>query len=142
MLFAALVVALQVKQFYTAPTAIRSLMRAGDLYVKQHLRDTLRILGSVGEPINPEAWKWYHDIVSAAGCMFRPFGIPGTPFGIIGQLGGLGCALVCEVIGSRDELVAALGTHWAPTGDVLLLAHVQVPVRCEHEEAYHACQRG
>lgn len=43
-----------VKQFYTAPTAIRSLMRAGDLYVKEHLRDSLRILGSVGEPINPE----------------------------------------------------------------------------------------
>jgi acetyl-CoA synthetase len=52
-----------VRQFYTAPTAIRSLMRAGDLYVKQHLRDTLRILGSVGEPINPEAWRWYHDVV-------------------------------------------------------------------------------
>lgn len=43
-----------VRQFYTAPTAIRSLMRAGDLYVKEHLRDSLRILGSVGEPINPE----------------------------------------------------------------------------------------
>lgn len=48
----------QVRQFYTAPTAIRSLMRAGDLYVKEHLRDSLRILGSVGEPINPEAWRW------------------------------------------------------------------------------------
>jgi len=58
----------KVKQFYTAPTAIRSLMRAGDLYVKQHLRDTLRILGSVGEPINPEAWKWYHDIVGDGRC--------------------------------------------------------------------------
>jgi acetyl-CoA synthetase len=43
-----------VKQFYTAPTAIRSLMRAGELYVKEHGRDSLRILGSVGEPINPE----------------------------------------------------------------------------------------
>lgn len=48
----------QVKQFYTAPTAIRSLMRAGELYVKEHNRDSLRILGSVGEPINPEAWRW------------------------------------------------------------------------------------
>lgn len=46
------------KQFYTAPTAIRSLMRAGDLFVKEHTRDSLRILGSVGEPINPEAWRW------------------------------------------------------------------------------------
>ncbi len=52
------ILGLQVKQFYTAPTAIRSLMRAGDLYVKEHLRDSLRILGSVGEPINPEAWRW------------------------------------------------------------------------------------
>jgi hypothetical protein len=57
-----------VKQFYTAPTAIRSLMRAGDLYVKEHLRDSLRILGSVGEPINPEAWRWYHDIVGDGRC--------------------------------------------------------------------------
>lgn len=56
------------KQFYTAPTAIRSLMRAGDLYVKEHLRDSLRILGSVGEPINPEAWRWYHDIVGDGRC--------------------------------------------------------------------------
>ena len=48
----------QVKQFYTAPTAIRSLMRAGELFVKEHSRDSLRILGSVGEPINPEAWRW------------------------------------------------------------------------------------
>lgn len=56
------------KQFYTAPTAIRSLMRAGDLYVKEHLRDSLRILGSVGEPINPEAWRWYHDVVGDGRC--------------------------------------------------------------------------
>lgn len=53
-----LLLCVQVRQFYTAPTAIRSLMRAGDLYVKEHLRDSLRILGSVGEPINPEAWRW------------------------------------------------------------------------------------
>eukprot|EP00879_Flechtneria_rotunda_P010550 GHRR01011030.1.p1 GENE.GHRR01011030.1~~GHRR01011030.1.p1 ORF type:complete len:632 (+),score=174.59 GHRR01011030.1:389-2284(+) len=58
----------RVKQFYTAPTAIRSLMRAGDLYLKEHLRDSLRILGSVGEPINPEAWRWYHDIVGDGRC--------------------------------------------------------------------------
>jgi len=47
-----------VKQFYTAPTAIRSLMRAGEMFVKEHKRDSLHILGSVGEPINPEAWRW------------------------------------------------------------------------------------
>ena len=48
----------QVKQFYTAPTAIRSLMRSGEEWVKKHDRGSLRVLGSVGEPINPEAWKW------------------------------------------------------------------------------------
>ncbi|KIZ06574.1 acetyl-CoA synthetase [Monoraphidium neglectum] len=58
----------KVKQFYTAPTAIRSLMRAGELYVKEHNRDSLRILGSVGEPINPEAWRWYHDVVGDGRC--------------------------------------------------------------------------
>lgn len=49
--------------FYTAPTAIRMLMREGDAFVKQTSRKSLRILGSVGEPINPEAWNWYHDVV-------------------------------------------------------------------------------
>lgn len=48
---------------YTAPTAIRSLMREGDEPVKKTSRKTLRILGTVGEPINPEAWNWYHDVV-------------------------------------------------------------------------------
>jgi hypothetical protein len=55
----------QVKQFYTAPTAIRSLMRAGDALVKEHSRASLRILGSVGEPINPEAWRWWVRLVGA-----------------------------------------------------------------------------
>ncbi len=50
----------QVNIFYTAPTAIRSLMRAGEEPVKKTSRKSLRILGSVGEPINPEAWEWYH----------------------------------------------------------------------------------
>ncbi|KAI7846128.1 hypothetical protein COHA_000389 [Chlorella ohadii] len=58
----------QVKQFYTAPTAIRSLMRSGDDWVKKHSRASLRVLGSVGEPINPEAWKWYHEVVGDGRC--------------------------------------------------------------------------
>lgn len=49
--------------YYTAPTAIRSLMREGDAFVQKHKRDSLKLLGSVGEPLNPEAWKWYHEIV-------------------------------------------------------------------------------
>lgn len=54
--------------FYTAPTAIRSLMRAGDEPVKRHSRKSLRVLGSVGEPINPSAWKWYYDVVGDKRC--------------------------------------------------------------------------
>ena len=53
----------QVEIFYTAPTALRSLMREGDAPVKSTSRQSLRLLGSVGEPINPEAWRWYHEVV-------------------------------------------------------------------------------
>ena len=49
--------------FYTAPTAIRALMREGDDYVKKTKRSSLKLLGTVGEPINPEAWKWYYEII-------------------------------------------------------------------------------
>jgi len=53
---------------YTAPTAIRGLMRFGDSWVKRHDLSSLRLLGSVGEPINPEAWKWYHSVVGGERC--------------------------------------------------------------------------
>jgi acetyl-CoA synthetase len=53
----------QVNILYTAPTAIRALMREGDDYVTRHDLSSLRLLGSVGEPINPEAWRWYHQTV-------------------------------------------------------------------------------
>jgi acetyl-CoA synthetase len=53
----------QVNTFYTAPTAIRALMQAGDAPVKKTSRASLRLLGSVGEPINPEAWEWYYRVV-------------------------------------------------------------------------------
>ena len=58
----------KVNIFYTAPTAIRSLMAAGDEPVKRTSRKTLRLLGSVGEPINPEAWEWYHRVVGEGRC--------------------------------------------------------------------------
>jgi acetyl-CoA synthetase len=58
----------QVNQFYTAPTAIRALMGAGDQYVKSTSRSSLKLLGTVGEPINPEAWDWYHRIVGESRC--------------------------------------------------------------------------
>ena len=58
----------QVNQFYTAPTAIRALMGAGDSYVEKTSRESLKLLGTVGEPINPEAWEWYHRVVGDSRC--------------------------------------------------------------------------
>ncbi len=58
----------KVNTFYTAPTALRSLMRMGDEPVRQTSRESLRLLGTVGEPINPEAWEWYYHVVGDARC--------------------------------------------------------------------------
>ena len=58
----------QVNTFYTAPTAIRALMREGEAPVKQHSRASLKLLGTVGEPINPEAWEWYYRVVGDGRC--------------------------------------------------------------------------
>ncbi len=58
----------KVTQFYTAPTAIRALMRDGDEPVTKTSRKSLRLLGTVGEPINPEAWNWYHNVVGNGNC--------------------------------------------------------------------------
>jgi acetyl-CoA synthetase len=58
----------KVNIFYTAPTAIRALMREGEAPVKGCDRSSLRLLGSVGEPINPEAWMWYHEVVGDGRC--------------------------------------------------------------------------
>jgi acetyl-CoA synthetase len=58
----------QVTLFYTAPTAIRALMREGEAPVKKASRKSLRLLGTVGEPINPEAWEWYHRVVGDERC--------------------------------------------------------------------------
>jgi acetyl-CoA synthetase len=58
----------QVSLFYTAPTAIRALMREGDEPVKRYSRSSLRLLGTVGEPINPEAWEWYYRVVGDSRC--------------------------------------------------------------------------
>ena len=54
--------------FYTAPTALRAIMREGDEPVERASRTSLRVLGSVGEPINPEVWRWYHDVVGGGRC--------------------------------------------------------------------------
>ena len=58
----------KVSIFYTAPTAIRALMRQGDEYVTKTNRSSLRVLGTVGEPINPEAWRWYYEVVGEGRC--------------------------------------------------------------------------
>ncbi|NVJ98857.1 MAG: acetate--CoA ligase [Alphaproteobacteria bacterium] len=58
----------KVNIFYTAPTAIRALERLGDDFVTQHDRSSIRLLGTVGEPINPEAWHWYHRVVGEERC--------------------------------------------------------------------------
>ncbi len=58
----------KVNIFYTAPTAIRALMGQGDEFVQQGNRDSLRVLGTVGEPINPEAWEWYYRVVGEGRC--------------------------------------------------------------------------
>jgi acetyl-CoA synthetase len=59
---------LKINIFYTAPTAIRAIARSGNEWVTKYSRDSLRILGSVGEPINPEVWLWYHDVVGSGKC--------------------------------------------------------------------------
>jgi len=58
----------QVAQFYAAPTALRALMREGDEWVAKTSRKSLKVLGSVGEPINPEAWEWYYKVVGDSRC--------------------------------------------------------------------------
>ncbi|KYK26952.1 MAG: acetyl-coenzyme A synthetase, partial [Candidatus Proteinoplasmatales archaeon SG8-5] len=58
----------KVNQFYTAPTAIRALMKEGDEPVKRTSRESLKLLGTVGEPINPEAWQWYYEVVGDSRC--------------------------------------------------------------------------
>ncbi|HZM17382.1 MAG TPA: acetate--CoA ligase [Candidatus Krumholzibacteria bacterium] len=59
---------LGIQIFYTAPTALRAIAQAGDEWVQRYQRKSLRILGTVGEPINPEIWRWYHDVVGEGRC--------------------------------------------------------------------------
>ncbi len=58
----------KVNQFYTAPTAIRALVAQGDQWVTKHNLSSLKVLGTVGEPINEEAWRWYHDLIGKGKC--------------------------------------------------------------------------
>jgi len=58
----------QVSIFYTAPTAIRAFMRLGEHWPRKYAMNSLRLLGSVGEPINPEAWMWYREVIGRGRC--------------------------------------------------------------------------
>lgn len=104
----------KVNIFYTAPTAIRALMQFGDEPVKKTSRKSLRLLGSVGEPINPEAWEWYHRVVGDDRCpvvdtwwQTETGGIMITPLpGAIGQKPG---SATLPFFGIRPEIVDSDG---------------------------------
>ncbi len=104
----------KVNIFYTAPTAIRSLMGAGEAPVKTTSRASLRLLGSVGEPINPEAWEWYHRVVGDGHCPIvdtwwqtETGGILITPLpGAIGQKPG---SATLPFFGVKPQIVDADG---------------------------------
>jgi acetyl-CoA synthetase len=66
--FWAIIEKYRVNIFYTAPTAIRTFIKWGDAWVKKHALSSMRLLGTVGEPINPEAWIWYHKVIGAERC--------------------------------------------------------------------------
>ena len=118
----------KVNIFYTAPTAIRALMGGGDEHVKKASRASLRLLGSVGEPINPEAWEWYHRVVGDDRCPIvdtwwqtETGGILITPLpGAIAQKPG---SATLPFFGVRPQLVDDKGSslEGAAQGNLVLL---------------------
>jgi len=117
----------KVNIFYTAPTAIRALMQKGEDIVKKTSRASLRLLGSVGEPINPEAWEWYHRVVGNGNCPIvdtwwqtETGGILITPLpGAIGQKPG---SATLPFFGVQPQIVDAEGKtqHGACEGNLVL----------------------
>ena len=117
----------KVNIFYTAPTAIRALMQKGEDIVKATSRASLRLLGSVGEPINPEAWEWYHRVVGNGRCPIvdtwwqtETGGILITPLpGAIGQKPG---SATLPFFGVQPQIVDAEGKpqHGACEGNLVL----------------------
>jgi len=117
----------KVNIFYTAPTAIRALMQKGEDIVKKTSRASLRLLGSVGEPINPEAWEWYHRVVGNSRCPIvdtwwqtETGGILITPLpGAIGQKPG---SATLPFFGVQPQIVDAEGKtqHGACEGNLVL----------------------
>jgi len=118
----------QVNSFYTAPTAIRALMAQGDAFVTKTSRSSLRVLGSVGEPINPEAWEWYYHVVGNARCPIvdtwwqtETGGILITP--LIGAIALKPGSATLPFFGVKPEIVDNQGSilHGAAEG-ILVLA--------------------
>ncbi len=117
----------KVTLFYTAPTAIRALMREGEAPVKKASRTSLRLLGTVGEPINPEAWEWYHRVVGDGRCPIvdtwwqtETGGILITPLpGAIAQKPG---SATLPFFGVQPAIVDATGNvqHGACEGNLVL----------------------
>ncbi len=114
--------------FHTAPTAIRALMREGDQWVTRHSRASLRLLGSVGEPINPEAWEWYHGVVGERRCPIvdtwwqtETGGILITPFPGATRLKPGAASM--PFFGARPAIVNETGQelHGACEGNLVLL---------------------
>ncbi|AXI83770.1 acetate--CoA ligase [Xylella taiwanensis] len=114
--------------FYTAPTAIRALMREGEMPVKQTSRQSLRLLGSVGEPINPEAWHWYYNVVGNGRCPIvdtwwqtETGGILITP--LVGAIDLKPGSVTLPFFGVRPALVNANGhiLDGAAAGNLVLL---------------------
>ncbi|GAB0057590.1 Acetyl-CoA synthetase [Candidatus Magnetaquicoccaceae bacterium FCR-1] len=119
----------QVNIFYTAPTALRSLMAQGDDLVKKTSRASLRLLGSVGEPINPEAWEWYYHVVGEGRCPIvdtwwqtETGGIMITPLpGAIATKPG---SATLPFFGIQPEIVDEKGVlQEGPTAGILTIAH-------------------
>ncbi|HEY3637787.1 MAG TPA: acetate--CoA ligase [Rhizomicrobium sp.] len=105
----------QVNIFYTAPTAIRALMREGEAPVKRTSRASLKLLGSVGEPINPEAWLWYHRVVGDGRCPIMDTWWQTETGGILisplpGATDAKPGSATKPLFGIRPELVDATGT--------------------------------
>src|SRR5260370_14255360 len=78
--FWAIIEKYRVNILYTAPTAIRTFIKWGESWVKKHDLSSLRLLGTVGQPINPKAWIWYHKVIGGGGCpSSRPAGHTPNP---------------------------------------------------------------
>ncbi len=95
--------------FYTAPTAIRAFMKWGDEHPQKHDLSSLRVLGTVGEPINPEAWMWYHKVIGDEKCPI------------------VDTWWQTETGGHHDHPAARRDHHRARLGDAAVLRH-----RCRH----------